>query len=331
MVTTDLNPYYDSFVRWQMNRLRQLNKIKFGTRYTIYSPKDKQPCMDHDRSEGEGVGPQEYTAIRLKVLSWASNAIEYLGDKLPTTASVYFVAATLRPETMYGQTCCFISPSITYGVFQVSKDEFYVITGRSARNMAFQGIFTKEGECDKVAELPGSACAGKLVDAPLSVHKLGVRILPMDSISPTKGTGVVTSVPSDSPDDFITLQQLAKKPEFYGISKEWAELKITPVIMTPYGNLTAPFLVETLKISSSKDIKQLEQAKDLAYKEGYYQGIIVYRDFKGDKVEDAKPKIRKQLLNSGLPFYVRRAREKSSKQVFGRILCSVNGPIVPGL
>jgi leucyl-tRNA synthetase len=28
--TTDANPYYDSFVRWQMNKLRDLGKIKFG-------------------------------------------------------------------------------------------------------------------------------------------------------------------------------------------------------------------------------------------------------------------------------------------------------------
>lgn len=57
-VTTDANPYYDSFTRWQMTRLKELEKIKFGKRFTIFSAKDNQPCMDHDRSEGEGVNPQ---------------------------------------------------------------------------------------------------------------------------------------------------------------------------------------------------------------------------------------------------------------------------------
>ena len=52
-VTTDLNPYYDAFVRWQFNKLRKNEKIRFGKRYTIYSPKDGQPCMDHDRSSGK--------------------------------------------------------------------------------------------------------------------------------------------------------------------------------------------------------------------------------------------------------------------------------------
>lgn len=42
-----------AFVRWQFNKLRALGKVKFGKRETIYSPKDGQPCMDHDRSSGE--------------------------------------------------------------------------------------------------------------------------------------------------------------------------------------------------------------------------------------------------------------------------------------
>lgn len=74
-----------------MIRLRELNKIKFGKRYTIYSVKDGQPCMDHDRSEGEGVGPQEYTALKLKVLEWAPKAAEAIKGKLPEGAKVFFV------------------------------------------------------------------------------------------------------------------------------------------------------------------------------------------------------------------------------------------------
>ena len=31
-ITTDVNPYYDSFVRWQFNHLRAEKKIDFGKR-----------------------------------------------------------------------------------------------------------------------------------------------------------------------------------------------------------------------------------------------------------------------------------------------------------
>lgn len=309
-VTTDANPYYDAFVRWQMNRLKEINKIQYGVRYTVYSPKDGQPCMDHDRTEGEGVAPQDYTALKLKVKEWAPEAAKLIQGKIPTTANIYFVPATLRPETMYGQTGCFVGPKINYGVFKVSESEYYVMTKRAAWNMAFQGTFFKSDKFPKssdelspVVELTGSSVVGTLVVAPLSIHTEGVRILPMESVLPTKGTGVVTSVPSDSPDDYATVTDLAKKADYYGITKEWAELEIPPIIETPsYGNLTAPFLVKKMKINSPKDMKQLAEAKELAYKEGFYKGTMLVGEFKGQPVEVAKPKVKEALIKNGEAF-----------------------------
>ncbi|CEN59632.1 Putative Leucyl-tRNA synthetase [Aspergillus calidoustus] len=309
-VTTDANPYYDAFVRWQMNRLHELGKIQYGNRYTIYSPKDGQPCMDHDRTEGEGIGPQEYTAMKLRVKEWAPEIAELVKGKIEDDAKVYFVPATLRPETMYGQTCCFLGPKIEYGIFKVKEKEYYICTKRGAWNMAFQGTFfdsehfpKTQDQLPTVLTAPGSAFVGTLVDAPLSFHKEGVRILPMEGVSASKGTGVVTSVPSDSPDDYATLLDLAKKPEYYGIKKEWAELEIFPLIETPtYGNLTAPTLVKQLKINSPKDVNQLAQAKELAYGEAFYKGTMIVGEFKGEPVSAAKDKIRKALYESGDAF-----------------------------
>ncbi len=303
MVTTDANLYYDAFVRWQMNRLKDRGKIKFGKRYTIYSIKDGQPCMDHDRSEGETVGPQEYNTLKLKVLEWAPGARVTLDGKTLRDIDVFLIAATLRPETMYGQTCCFVAPTIDYGIFKASQTEYHIVTDRAARNIAYQGIFNTYGEIRKVAEIQGSQLVGCLVNAPLSLHKNGVRVLPMETISPSKGTGVVTSVPSDSPDDYITVSHLAKKADYYKIDKEWVEFEIYPIIDTPtYGELCAPMLVKELKITSSKDLKQLEKAKELAYKEGYYQGTLKVGEFRGEKVEMSKPKARQKLIDGGFAF-----------------------------
>ncbi|OCK75381.1 leucyl-tRNA synthetase [Lepidopterella palustris CBS 459.81] len=303
MVTTDANPYYDSFVAWQMRKLKELGKIKFGKRYTVYSPKDGQACLDHDRQSGEGVAVQEYTALKLKVKEWPESAQKILEGKLPQGANVYFVPATLRPETMYGQTCCFVGPKIKYGVFKVSEEEFFVLSERAARNMSFQGIFPSWGVYPQVAQLLGADVIGTLVNAPLSVHKDGVRILPMETVKDTKGTAVVTSVPSDSPDDYATVLDLAKKADYYKIKQEWAELEMVPIIDTPtYGNLTAKALVEELKIQSPKDTKKLEEAKEKAYKEGFYKGTMIYGSFAGKPVEQAKGLVRQQLLDDGLAF-----------------------------
>ncbi|PVI05866.1 leucyl-tRNA synthetase [Periconia macrospinosa] len=303
-VTTDANPYYDSFVAWQMRKLLDLGKIIFAKRYTVYSPKDGQACMDHDRQSGEGVGVQEYTALKMKVKQWAEPAQKKLEGKIPTDANVFFIPATLRPETMYGQTSCFVGPALEYGIFQVSDSEFFVCSPRAARNMAFQGTFPKWGEFPQVATFTGRDVVGTLVDAPLSVHSEGVRILPMETVKDTKGTAVVTCVPSDSPDDYITSLDLAKKAEYYQIQKEWVKFDdILPIISTPqYGDLTAKKLVEDLKIQSPKDAKKLEEAKEKAYKEGFYKGTMIYGDFKGKKVEEAKNLVRKQLIDQGLAF-----------------------------
>lgn len=53
-------------------------------------------CADHDRSEGEGVVPQEYTLIKIEVTDSKKKSVFNTDEK------VYLVAATLRPETMYG-------------------------------------------------------------------------------------------------------------------------------------------------------------------------------------------------------------------------------------
>ncbi|KAF2005061.1 leucyl-tRNA synthetase [Amniculicola lignicola CBS 123094] len=303
-VTTDANPYYDSFVSWQMRKLKELGKIIFAKRYTVYSPKDGQACLDHDRQSGEGVGVQEYTALKLKVKEWPESAKKILDGKLPEGANVYFIPATLRPETMYGQTCCFVGPNIEYGVFKVSETEFFVCSQRAARNMSYQpGIFPIWGEWPRVASFKGKDVIGTLIDAPLSIHKDGVRILPMETVKDTKGTAVVTCVPSDSPDDYATVMDLSKKAEYYGIKKEWVDLEILPIIDTPtYGNLTAKRLVEEMKIQSPKDTKKLEEAKEKAYKEGFYKGTIIYGEFKGKSVEQAKNLVRKKLMDSGDAF-----------------------------
>ncbi|KAG6334276.1 hypothetical protein ID866_4816 [Astraeus odoratus] len=300
-LTTDLNPYYDSFVRWQMNKLHQLGKIKFGERYTIYSPKDGQPCMDHDRSDGEGVGPQEYVALRMEVVEFSPEAKAAIEGKVGGR-KVYLVPATLRPETMYGQTNCFVGPNIKYGVFAVNDAEAYVCTYRAARNMTYQGVFPVRGEIPQLLEIVGSALVGTKLKAPLGVMP-EVYVLPMENVKDTKGTGVVTSVPSDSPDDYTTTTDLRKKAEFYKVDPKWLDFEPIPVLKTEkYGDLTAVAVCKELKIQSQKDIKQLTEAKEIAYKEGFYNGVMTIGDFKGESVQEAKPKVRAQLIQMGLAF-----------------------------
>ena len=239
----------------------------------------------------------------MKVLQWSEKVEGLLRDVLPPQSAVYFVPATLRPETMYGQTCCFVGPSVTYGIFAAAENEYLFMSNRAARNIAYQGIFPEWGsDSSPVLNIKGRDVIRTLVDAPFSAHSQGVQVLPMETVKEPKGTGVVTCVPSDSPDDYATIAELVKKAEYYGIRKEWAELEIIPIIDTPaYGNLTAPTLLQKMKISSPKDPK-LPEAKEPAYKEGFYHGTMIYGESKGMPVREAKDLVKAQLKNEGLAF-----------------------------
>ena len=43
--TTEKSVIYSRFVDWQFNQLNKKNKLKYGKRYTIWSPHDNQPCQ----------------------------------------------------------------------------------------------------------------------------------------------------------------------------------------------------------------------------------------------------------------------------------------------
>lgn len=58
---------------------------------------------------------------------------------------VFLVAATLRPETMYGQTSCYLLPSGDYIAIEMKNDEVFICGERSAQNMAYQDL-TKDYE-----------------------------------------------------------------------------------------------------------------------------------------------------------------------------------------
>jgi len=87
----------------------------------------------------------------------------------------------------------------------------------------------------------------------------------------------------------------------YKIKPEWAAVDPIPVLTTPkYGPMAAETLCTTMKIQSQRDTKQLAEAKDLTYKEGFYNGTMLVGDFKGTPVAEAKPLVRQQLIEAKL-------------------------------
>ncbi|GFS17470.1 leucine--tRNA ligase [Elysia marginata] len=294
-ITTDANPYYDSFVQWMFIRLKERNKIKFGKRYTIFSPKDNQPCMDHDRSSGEGVGPQEYTLIKMKLKAPYPPKLASVSSK-----NVYLVAATLRPETMFGQTNCWVRPDMNYVAIETKSGDVFICTRRAARNMSYQDITPNNGTVNVLVELVGQDIMGVGLEAPMTPYKT-IYTLPMLTIKEEKGTGVVTSVPSDAPDDFAALRDLKNKQplrEKYGITDEMVmPFEPVAIINVPgYGDLCAVTACDQYKVNSQNDRDKLAEAKEDTYKKGFYEGVMLVKGYEGKKVQDVKKAIQSEMI-----------------------------------
>ncbi|CAH9084270.1 unnamed protein product [Cuscuta epithymum] len=299
-ITTDMNPYFDSFVRWQMRKLISLGKIVKDLRHAIYSPKDGQPCADHDRASGEGVIPQEYTLIKMEVIPPFSPKI---GNVLEGR-KVYLAAATLRPETMYGQTNAWVLPDGKYGAYEINDTDVFILTYRAARNLAFQRLSLKPEEPTFLVEFTGQDLIGLPLRSPLAFNEV-IYTLPMLSVLTEKGTGIVTSVPSDSPDDYMALHDLKSKLAFrdkFGVKDEWVlPFEIVPIINHPdFGDKSAERICIEKKIKSQNEREKLDEAKKLIYKGGFYEGTMIAGEFSGMRVQEAKSLIRRKLLEMNL-------------------------------
>ncbi len=278
-ITTSLNPYYDKFIRWQFTKLKEGGYVQKGKHPVVWDPKENMPVGDHDRIEGEGETPQEFTLLKFKMKDGA-----------------YIVAATLRPETVYGQTNLWVGPENSYVRARVNGEE-WILSEQAVRKLSEQ---------EKTPQLLGTVMGKELIGqhavAPM-IHR-EIPVLPSTFCDMDKGTGIVTSVPSDAPDDWMGLWDLQKNSqlaETYGLDYDTL-LAIKPIPIIEHeelGNMAAVAVCKEMKISSQHDRAALERAKKLVYKKGFYAGKLIVGTYAGMGVEKAKDLVKKDLLNAG--------------------------------
>lgn len=227
------------------------------------------------------------------------NASEIFGAK-----DVYLPAATLRPETMYGQTNCWVLPTGKYSAYQLANGEIYIASRHSARNMAYQDFFHEFGVTSELCTLMGTDLIGLPIKAPLAQYS-EIYVLPLLTVSMIKGTGIVTSVPSDAPDDYRGLMDLKEKEALrakFQLKDEWViPFEPIAIIQTPgFGDTAAVEACKRHKIRSQNDKEALTLAKEEVYKAGFYNGVMLVGEMAGQPVIKAKAKIREQLISLGM-------------------------------
>ncbi|KAI5485683.1 leucyl-tRNA synthetase family [Trichomonas vaginalis G3] len=299
-ITTDVNPYFDAFVKWQFRILKEKGYVVKDKRPTICDPSNDQPCMDHDRSSGEGVQPTNYTLIKMQLVDpvKVDERFSQCGD-----AKVFLLAATLRPETMIGQTNYWVKPGETYDVVKAKNlNEYYVAGTRCVQNLIAQEYVEK---ADPIFELESNKLLGAECTTP-SI-KGAIRGFPLEGILMTKGTGIVTCVASDAPADLQGILDLKKnKPmrEKYGINLDWFNFEIVKIINSPkYGDFAAEATIKEVDadpaFKKATKAEKLEEAKHRAYMDGFNNGTMIYGPFEGKPVKEAKELAKKQMIAEG--------------------------------
>ncbi len=253
--TSSYDKCFSKYVEWQYLRLRDNGYIKRGKHPVVWCPKDKSATGDHDRLEGEGVFPTVFSLVKFKVKDYG-----------------YLVAATFRPETIFGVTNVWLNPDATYVSAEVDGEK-WVVSEDAARKLSELGR--------KVAILSsfkGEALIGRIAGAPLSDKE--VPILPAGFVDPKLGTGVVYSVPAHAPYDYVALEDLKKvasqTAKHYGMNvDDITKIQSISIITTErYGTNPSEVVVKQMGITDQRD-KKLEQATAGVYREEFLHGITL--------------------------------------------------------
>jgi leucyl-tRNA synthetase len=274
-ITTDINPFYDSFVRWQINKLKESGKIVKDLRYTIYSPLDGQPCADHDRASGEGVTPDEYIIIKMEVVPPfpAKFEIESLSGK-----KVY-LAAAIKPDTMYCQTNAWVLPDGRYGAFEINESEVFVLTECADRNLAYQRLSVVPETPTCLMELTGHDLIGLPLRSPFTSNEIICGS--MDSVRTSKGTGI--ELTCDSPDE---TKILIRRSEMLERGQAVVYFEPENKVISRSGDECVVALTDQWYITYGEPSWK-EEAKDCLKKMKIYSDKTTYGESSGRKVAEA--------------------------------------------
>lgn len=281
---TTVDEAYNKFIEWQYRKLMDMNLVSKGEHPVKWCPGCGNPVTDHDLLDGEGVDIVEYSLLKFR-----------LGDYI-------LPAATLRPETIFGVTNLWLNPEVNYMVADVDGEK-WIVSEEAVRKIRNQGF-----EVEEVSELK-EPIIGRDVEAPM-IHKK-IPILPAKFVDPANASGVVYSVPSHAPYDYVALMELQQNRErldAFEIDPE-SVLAIEPISLielSGYGESPAIDVVEREEILDQED-SRLEEVTNEVYRNEFSRGTVRdwVADYGGLRVSAAKGEVHSDLLlsNEGSSMY----------------------------
>ena len=182
---TTVNPDYRAFIRWQFRRLDGAGALvqapHFASVCPVCGPVSVDPS-ETDLSKGGGAEWIIYHTVPFR-----------LDD------GRFLLAATLRPETLYGATNVWIAPGVALVTWHLGVHRF-LVTAEGGRRLVEQcgGHLGAEVSTEELR------AASAMV--PITGRRVPIVLSPL--VDPSVGTGVVMSVPAHAPADWLAIQEL---------------------------------------------------------------------------------------------------------------------------
>jgi leucyl-tRNA synthetase len=217
---------------------------------------------------------------------------------------VFFSCTTYRPETLYGVTNLFVNEDIEYVLARFNNRDHY-ISKDSAELLKYQFDI----------QILKSVDARELLtkNAVNPINGESVPVLPGYFVKSDIGTGVVMSVPSHAPFDYVALERL--KSQGYPMPRmeyrKLIEIEETKDAATgesaaapsrpPSIDKEIPALayLKLLNISMTAHDEDIERATKQIYKEEVHKGKMIVGSYKGMSTNEARERIKQDLMKSG--------------------------------
>lgn len=264
---TTVDPGYSRFIQWQFRKLKEKGYIKIGTHPVGWCPSCGNPVGQHD-TKGD-VEPEvvEFIAIKFK-----------MGD-------FFIPTATLRPETVFGVTNIWVNPEADY-VKAVVDGEKWIIGLKALERLRHQNLRIEPLEIFKGRDIIGRSVLNPVNDK-------SIPILEAKFVDPSHGTGVVMSVPSHAPYDYMALKEIRER---IGCSIE----PITIIGFEGSGSTPAADVCSKMGIRSQVDPKLDEATREL-YRRELMFGVMLDNTgkYSGMRVSEARELIKKELIEQG--------------------------------
>ncbi len=290
-VVSTIEDDYRAFIRWQFRTLARRGALTQGTHYGSVCPVCGPVAVDRaetDLSQGGGAEVVAFTTV-----------------PFPLDDGRILLAATLRPETVYGVTNLWVAPNGELAAWH-HGDRTYLATPTAVERLVEQHG-GRVGHREPVA-----AIVGREVTVPRAGNR--VPILASRVVDPAIGTGVVMSVPAHAPADAAALREEAESTRSR-LRPPPILLEVSPAaggseaeLLTGHGT-PAERALNAVGAQGLHDRAKVDEATERLYRLEFLRGRMTVPELAGVSVREARERVAAELERTATSFSLREFSE----------------------